>query len=136
MPRPVIIHVQVELAVEFLSVVLVALDGWPRQFGEHSPEGIVVVHLLHRAGLVDYHPVVALVVPQVVVVDGRGAGVNIPLVGKERCHHVVIVHPVSHILHLRGLPIGEVGHAQLVSRRVITVDDAPVAGEGDHIRQI
>ncbi|MPN00894.1 hypothetical protein SDC9_148092 [bioreactor metagenome] len=70
MPCPVIEQVQPVHAVELLAVVLVRLDTSRRAFTGQPAKRIVVVHLLHRPVPVEDDTVVALMVPQVVMVNG------------------------------------------------------------------
>ena len=69
-PRAMVVPVQPELAVQFLSVVLEALHVAVGALCEQGTVRLVVIDLLHASALGNYHSVVALMVLQVEMVGG------------------------------------------------------------------
>ena len=78
-PRPVVVPVQTELAVELLvpvghvrekAVVLEALHVAVRALREQGTIGIVVVDLLHASALGNYHSIVSQMILQIEIVGG------------------------------------------------------------------
>ena len=65
-----VVPVQPELAVQFLSVVLEALHVAVRAIREQCTVGILVIDLLHASALGNYHTVVSLMVLQVEMAGG------------------------------------------------------------------
>src|SRR5690554_4348603 len=102
MPRPIIIYVQPEQAVQFLAVVLVRLVGVLDTFTEQPAEGIIVVHLQYSAGLVHNHPVVSLMILQIVMVRWCSAPreSHITLLSENHTQRAVFVYLTSYILSL------------------------------------
>ena len=131
----VVVHVQAVHHVQFLAVVLEALGVGVDAFAEEQAEGIVMVHLLHRARLVDHHAVVALMVLQVVVVNGRRAAE-----GDVAAIYLYLLQCSSLVYHIAAIIYCQAGvridDLKLPARRIIGVGCGLVRRVCDTLRQI
>ncbi|MPM90908.1 hypothetical protein SDC9_138031 [bioreactor metagenome] len=97
----VVVEVKVQLTVELLAVVPVGLIHRLKAFSKQPAEGVVMVHLLHRAALAQYHPVVSLMVFQVVMVSWSGTGKsNVSFFREDHAQRAVFVYLVARIFSL------------------------------------
>ena len=137
MPGTVIIHVQSQLPVQFLAVVLVRLVGSLKTFSKQPTKEVVVVDLLDSTRLVDHHPVVSLVVLQVVVISrGSSCKSNVSLLREDHAQGAVLVHLVARILRFCRCVSRSVSYALLAARGIIPVGDGISIREGYDTWQI
>ena len=133
MPCPIVVPVEVLPCVEFLSVVLVGL--YVSVVGEHTSEGVVMVHFLHLSVPICHHAVVSLMILQVVVVHTVGQG-YISVSGKQSDGLPVFIDQIPHIVGGGRLSVCPVYRAELSSVGVIEVFGRTSVSECDGFRQI
>ena len=157
-PRPVVVPVQTELAVELLvpvghvrekAVVLEALHVAVRALREQGTIGVVVIDLLHASALGNYHSIVApigrvrekaLMIRQVEMVDGVSSTAEGEISVFRLSHRKAVVGeyiPVYVVRRCRYAYSGRlVRDLQLRSAGTIHIDDDPAVAVGDAARQV
>ena len=98
-PCPVVVQVQALRRIQFLAVILVGLHK--RSRCKQASEGIVMVGFLHGSGLADHHPVVPLMVFQVVVILLVSQG-DVSFLRQQQLLHAVFIDHVAAIVRSGG----------------------------------
>ena len=148
-PRPVVVPVQTELAVELLvpvghvrekAVVLEALHVAVRALREQGTIGIVVVDLLHASALGNDHSIVSLMILQVEMVGGGSCAAEgvVPVVGQSHRKIVVGEYGSVYVVRRRRYAYARrlVRNPQLRSAGTIDIVDDPSVAVGDAARKV
>ena len=133
MPCPVVIPVQAFLRVILLAIVLVRLSI--ACTCKYAAKRIVMVRFLYRAALVDYYPVIPLMVFQVIVILVVTQS-YITLFGKKQLLDSVFIDHVSSIVRRRGGSTYLMDCSQLCAIGSINIGDSTSVTERYCIWQI
>ena len=133
MPCPVVVPVQTILTIQLFPVILVRLDRAGR--GKHTAERIIMVHFLHSSCRADHHPVVTLMVLQVVMVLPVRQG-DVADISQQQFRAAVLIDHIAKVISRGGNTAYSMRRPQLRAAGGIQVRDRVTVTERDLARQI